>query len=228
MTDPTEVNRIREVYRQRDRRPSNAGNAGRQAMLRDRNAALKRLLDEEFPLLPHARVLDVGCGKGHLLAWFVLQGASPRNLVGIDLRPEAIAQAREAYPGLTFLQANAEHLPFEDGSFDLVCAFTVFSSILSPGMRRRVAVEIERVLASGGGIAWYDMRLNPQNPHIRPLGPHDIARLFPAYRGRLESNTLAPPIATHLGPFTDRLYPLLARLPMLRSHLIGLLLPRAR
>jgi SAM-dependent methyltransferase len=223
-----EISRIRAVYAERDQRPPHAHHPGRRAMIADRNAALDRLLRRFFDHpIESARILDVGCGKGTLLGWFYEQGVPAENLFGIDLRPRALSRARATYPDMTFVDGNAEVLPFRDSEFDLVTAFTVFSSILSPTMRYKVAREMARVLTPSGAICYYDMRMaNPFNPHIRPLLPTELAVLFPGFRGRLEANTLLPPLATRLGPFTEFLYPKLARIPLLRSHMIGFLKPK--
>jgi SAM-dependent methyltransferase len=219
-----ELERLRAVYAARDLRPSNAANPGRQAMLAERNEALRRLLAWDMPLLAMCRVLDIGCGKGDLLAWFHRQRVPSDKLYGIDLRPGAIQAAQTIYPAFHFELGNAEFLPYTGGSFDIVCLFTVLSSILERGMQRRIAEEIERVLAPGGCVVIYDVRYkNPRNPDVRPITPGLIRALFPNFRGRLAATTLAPPIAERLGSLTPMLYPALAAIPLLRSHMIGLL-----
>ena len=66
-------------------------------------------------------VLDVGCGPGWLTVKYAEAGANVRS---IDLTPRAVELARRflALRGLSAVvsEANAEHLPFEDGAFDLV------------------------------------------------------------------------------------------------------------
>jgi SAM-dependent methyltransferase len=219
-----ELARLRRVYAARDLRPSNASNPGRRAMIAERNEALRRLLAWDMPLLAMCRVLDIGCGRGDLLAWFHRQRVPSDKLYGIDVRPGAIQAASRLYPGFHFELGNAEFLPYMDGSFDIVTLFTVLSSILEPGMQRRIAEEIERVLAPGGCIVIYDVRYkNPRNPDVRPITPGLIRALFPNFRGRLAATTLVPPIATRLGRLTPLLYPLLAGIPILRGHMLGTL-----
>ena len=223
-----EVHRIRSAYAERARtHKSNAGTPGRQRLVRDRNDTLERILAERFPHpLPQCRVLDVGCGEGSLLGWFHERGAKPGNLYGVDLLPDRIRVAHQTFPAFTFLGGNAEQLAFPDDWFDLVSVFTVFSSMLDDAMAQRVANNIERVLASQGAIVWYDMRYpNPWNPAIRAMTKSRIRELFPSFEFELESSTLLPPLAHRLGPFTDRLYPWLVSIPILRSHYIGLLRP---
>lgn len=226
-----EVLRIRLAYAERERtHESNEGNPGRQRQLRERNNSLQRILAERFPYpLSQCRVLDVGCGRGGLLGWFHERGVKPENLYGVDLLPNRIKIARETFPAFTFLEGNAEQLEFPDDWFDIVLAFTVFSSILDLTMAKAVARNIGRVLTRRGVVVWYDMRYpNPWNPTIRAMTKSRIRELFPSFELQLDSSTLLPPVARRLGPLTDPTYPLLASISILRSHYIGLLRPTSR
>jgi ubiquinone/menaquinone biosynthesis C-methylase UbiE len=229
---PEEVRRITAAYAEREsalagsskRDPANQGNHWRMHEHRER---LRHILGTRLERpLAECRVLDVGCGYGGLLAWFHGLGVPSGNLTGVDLLPNRIRVAREAHPQFSFMEANAEHLDLADDSFDLVAAFTVFSSILDPKMARNVAQSIRRVLKSDGAVIWYDVRYpNPWNRHLRAMTRGRIQELFGPVAMRLESVTLLPPLGRRLGRSTDRIYPLLAGIPILRSHYIGLLLP---
>lgn len=56
-----------------------------------------------FLIPPGRRVLELGCGVGHLLA-----ALKPSVGVGVDFCPEVVAAARSAYPDLTFLHGDVE------------------------------------------------------------------------------------------------------------------------
>ena len=224
----SETDRIARAYRDRDERAAarwDLRNAGNQHILSERRDKTRRLLEREGWLpLGDKRVLDVGSGSGAELAWFGELGASESGLVGIDLLPERVELARRSFPQLEFHAGNAEHLPFPDGGFDLVLAFTVFSSVLDPGMAANVASEIRRVMRPGGSLLWYDFRYDsPSNPNVRGVRAARVRALFPDLRGELIGLTLLPPLARHLGPLTPVAYPALAWMPPLRSHLLGLL-----
>ena len=53
---------------------------------------------------PGERILDLGCGTGHLTSTIACRGA---HVVGLDSSPEMIGQARQNYPALQFCLANA-------------------------------------------------------------------------------------------------------------------------
>jgi trans-aconitate methyltransferase len=62
------------------------------------------------------RILDLGCGTGHLTAQIADSGA---QVVGVDRSPEMITAARRAFPNLKFEIADARELIFE-AEFDAV------------------------------------------------------------------------------------------------------------
>ena len=103
-------------------------------------------------LHPGTRLLDVASGPGALAAEAANRGARP---VGVDLSPQMIELARQLYPAIEFREADVEHLPFADETFDaVVCAFG-----LGHFPRPEVAVaESVRTLLPGGSIAlsWWD------------------------------------------------------------------------
>ena len=67
------------------------------------------------------RVLDLGCGTGHLAAAVADSGAS---VVGVDRSREMLAEARSAHPRVPFVRGDVRRLPFE-GAFDAVLSNAV-------------------------------------------------------------------------------------------------------
>ena len=105
------------------------------------------------PRLPGASVLDVGCGTGSLLAG--LAAAQPElRITGVDLSLPMIAAAREQLPPQGFAAvADAESLPFRDGSFDLVVSSSSFHFWPRPLEALR---ECRRVLTPHGTLVMTD------------------------------------------------------------------------
>ena len=94
------------------------------------------------------RVLDIACGTGWSTEQFVRAGAI---VTAIDLTPAAVAltKKRMALYGLnaTVLEADAEHLPFPDASFDYVMAW---GCLMHTPNTEGAIHEIHRVLVPGG------------------------------------------------------------------------------
>jgi ubiquinone/menaquinone biosynthesis C-methylase UbiE len=85
-------------------------------------------------------ILEVGCGTGHFTRWFQSLGL---NAVGLDLSPIMLAEARRH--GLPIaVQANALHLPFRAGAFDLVALITTLEFLCQPRSALREATRVAR------------------------------------------------------------------------------------
>lgn len=97
--------------------------------------------------------LDVGCGTG-ALSQTILGEAAPRRLLGID--PSAgfvgYTAAHVTDPRASFMTADAQDLPVEDGGYDAVVAGLVVNFI--PDQAKAVA-SMRRAARAGGTVAAY-------------------------------------------------------------------------
>ncbi len=111
---------------------------------------------------PTDRVLEIGCGTGAMLHHIRSLGA---DAVGIDIRGEAIEQARRQYGDMPMMEMTGDRLEFPDGSFDVVVSFDVLEHI--PDTDRHLR-EVRRVLAPAGVYAL-------QTPNLLTNVPWEIA-----------------------------------------------------
>jgi trans-aconitate methyltransferase len=93
---------------------------------------------------PGERILDVGCGTGHLTAQIAEAGAL---VTGIDRSPEMVHQAQEKHPDLRFQVMDAREITLPAESFDAVISNATLHWITEP---ERVIAGIARSLRPGG------------------------------------------------------------------------------
>ncbi len=118
---------------------------------REKDAVFFKVFEEDKPGL----VLDVGCGDGWFMCGLAAQNAGT-SFRGVDVSPFRIGMLRKRISrgdlgGRVDAQlANAERLPFKDGSFDLVIMREVLEHFPDP---RTAVSEASRVLKPGGRLA---------------------------------------------------------------------------
>ena len=139
-------------------------------------------------------ILDVGCGDGSQLESLKRYGAEEDRLHGIDLLETRVDAAKRRLTQADVRNADARSLPFAEGSFDLVLAFTLFSSVLDDRLRAQIAAEMLRVSRQDGLILVYDFWINPLNRDARSLSRASLRRLFQGHKVLFRATTLAPPL----------------------------------
>jgi len=109
-------------------------------------------------------IVDLGCGPGHVAHYLAGQGAS---VLGIDLSPEMIAEARAAYPDLTFRTGDMFALPLADASVAGIAAFYAIVH-LQTGELEAPFREMHRVLRPGG-LAAIAFHIGTEQLHVDEL-----------------------------------------------------------
>jgi len=117
--------------------------------------------------MPHAKVLDLGCGGGHVS---FAMAPHVTALVAVDLSEDMLAvvtaeAAKRSIKQLHTQAARAESLPFDDGAFDIVA--TRFSAHHWYDVRAGLA-EARRVLKPGGKLVIVDI-VAPETPLLDTL-----------------------------------------------------------
>ncbi len=105
---------------------------------------------------PEAQIVDLCCGTGDMTAALLaLRPAGSEPVTGLDFSAAMLDRARQKYRqhNVRWLEGDAMHLPFADGSLDLITAAFGFRNLsnYAGGLR-----EIARVLKPGGQIGILD------------------------------------------------------------------------
>lgn len=110
---------------------------------------LDRAFLDAFVERARGRILDLGCGPGHVAAFLATRGA---NVEGADLSPAMVAEARTRFPALAFTVADMFALPHDRGAFAGIVAFYAIVHVPTVELGGALA-EMHRVLAPGGALA---------------------------------------------------------------------------
>lgn len=125
----------------------------------------------------HEKVLDVGCYTGYFIRHLAKLGI---QCSGVDIQKDLMARLNKDYAGNPkFKYGNAEQLPFDDETFDVVTLFDVLEHCLDD---KKAIREAERVTKNNGMII-INLPKNCEYPdhsgeHVRNYDASDIHELF--------------------------------------------------
>lgn len=91
-------------------------------------------------------ILELACETGSLSGYLHKQG---HKIIGVDLSPSMIKQAKANHPKIDFYEADASNLPFKDNEFDCVLVASLIN--IAPSAEKIIA-EMARVCKKGGLI----------------------------------------------------------------------------
>ncbi|MCP3919727.1 MAG: class I SAM-dependent methyltransferase [bacterium] len=159
-------------------------------MSSNRDILLARFVRRLLALEPGS-VLDVGCGRGQLLAACAAAGVRAE---GIEPDADCVADCRAA--GRTVRRGDAAPLPFADASFEWVTLRHVPHHLGEP---RAALTEAWRVASQGLLIAepWYDTSLPSQAFAVRI---DRLLKRFDRARGMFHAEVLSPHALIELLP----------------------------
>jgi len=123
---------------------------------------LGRLRQRLWEQVQGQRVLEVGVGTGRNLPYYPAQS----RVVAVDLSPgmlrRAVKRAERLGRQVDFALADAQHLPFREGSFDTITATCVFCSVPDPVQGLR---ELRRVSRRDGSTLLLE-HVRAKNPFL--------------------------------------------------------------
>ena len=182
--------------------PQRLPHAALDAPSRVRKARKIEAILQRYTELERAKVLDIGTGSGHIAATIAGAVGPGGEVWGIDQ-----VDQRQRSAGFHFLRVSDAHLPFDDGSFDVVISNHVVEHVGDRSAQLEHLSEISRVLGQQGVaylatpnrwaviephyhlpfLSWLPaslrdgyLRLTGAQSHYdcNPLGPSELVALF--------------------------------------------------
>ena len=138
-----------------------------------------------------ARVLDVGCGTGSLLAALAEtdRGAELHGIDASGIYATAAASRFAADGRVQVRQGDAEALPYADGTFDAALSQLVLQFVSAPAT---ALAEMRRVVRPGGTVAAAVWNSGGGMPHQRMFW--DTAAMLDPEAARLRARTFSRPM----------------------------------
>lgn len=142
---------------------------------------------DRLPVKPR-RILEIGASNGHRLS--VLKARYGAAVAGVEPSAKGVADGCARFPGVDLRVGTADHLPFEDSSFDMVI-FGFCLYLVDPALHFRAIAEADRVLSSPGTLVVFDfiesIPFHNNYAHLAGLRSHktEWSKFFlasPAYR----------------------------------------------
>ena len=193
-----------------------------QHSLREREFRFASILNNKIENFDNISVLEVGAGNGRNLQFFHRMGVPWYNITANELLVERVANLKQLLPDLRIIPGDAMDSDPANGKFDVILLSAVFTSILDEDFRFALASHTLNLLTATGFILWYDFCYNnPWNPDVRRVRLTELGSLFPSTIIEYSSVTLAPPLGRFVGP----LYPLVNKIPWLRTHIVACISP---
>ena len=139
---------------------------------------------------PGDRILDVCTGTGDLALAFHRHLKGDCTVIGADFCAEMLDVAREkpvSTGKVEFVQADAQALPFEDNSFDIVTVAFGLRNVEDTDLGLR---ELARVCRPGGRVGVLEFT-SPRRWPIRPLYGWYFRNVLPKIGQRLAKNDMS-------------------------------------
>lgn len=119
-------------------------------------------------------MLDFGCGEGFVVDELAERGIDLKGYEGVDLREDALAEARDRCPDHRFTCANLFDARFDEKRYDLVMSLEVLEHLFEPekALQRLVALTGGKLLLTVPNEPWFQLANLARGRDFIRLGNH--------------------------------------------------------
>lgn len=103
------------------------------------------------------KLLDLGCGNGGMIEFFIKRGFQANQISGIDLSNTRILRAQKQIPGAHFYTCDAINFSLDEKKFEIITAFDLFSHFNTKEQIDQGLLNIRSHLGENGLFLWYDI-----------------------------------------------------------------------
>jgi ubiquinone/menaquinone biosynthesis C-methylase UbiE len=121
------------------------------------NSLIDRLIEKQVQRSEGMRILELGASSGEHLRYVALK-PHWEEYIGLDIAPgisnpdlysQIVRSESPIFPNVRFVAGNAEKMPFDDNTFDLIVSTCLLAHVHEP---EKVLKEIRRVIRTGGQV----------------------------------------------------------------------------
>ena len=119
-------------------------------------------------------MLDFGCGEGYILDMMAEREVAVPSYEGLDLRADALTEARRRWPNTSFTEANLFDPAYDQKRYHTVMALEVLEHLFEPEkvLRRLVSMADEYVLLTVPNEPWFQLMNLVRGRDLIRLGNH--------------------------------------------------------
>lgn len=128
----------------------------------------------ELTAIAPRSVLDFGCGEGYILDMMAERGVDLAAYEGLDLRPDALSEARSRWPSTRFTEANLFDSAYDNKSYHTVMALEVLEHLFEPEkvLRRLADMAEEHLVLTVPNEPWFQLMNLVRGRDLIRLGNH--------------------------------------------------------
>lgn len=162
---------------------------------------LTKLCEQGLSIVPHTRLLDLGCGTGFYVPFWQARGV--RELVGVDVSAQNVAALRQLFPQCRFVEADLTRSdPLRLGEFDIITLFDVLYHVVDDNAAAAALAFASRHLSAHGRLLIFDQLLDRNyslRKHVKFRGRVEFGDMLGAHGLQIETElplffVLEPPI----------------------------------